>query len=49
MLTVAEKRRIGDSSKAISLIEQGYTKTEIAKILGVSRPTLNRILSDAVA
>jgi DNA invertase Pin-like site-specific DNA recombinase len=38
-----------DSAKAISLIEQGYTKTEIAKILGVSRPTLNRILSDAVA
>lgn len=38
-----------DSSKAISLIKQGYTKTEIAKILGVSRPTLNRILSDAVA
>ena len=38
-----------DTSKAIKLLEQGYTKTEIAKILGVSRPTLNRILSDAVA
>ena len=38
-----------DSSKAISLMSEGYTKTEIAKILGISRPTLNRILSDAVA
>lgn len=32
-----------------ALISKGMSKSEIAKALGISRPTLNRILSDYVA
>jgi len=37
-----------DAAKARQLREKGITATDIAKMLGVSRATLYRYLSDAV-
>ena len=38
-----------DATTVQNLIKSGMSKSEIAKKLGVSRPTLNRILSESVA